>query len=115
MWRWRRLGTVSLELAASDTPMVVAYDMNWISWQIMSRMALIDTVTLVNLVAESRTVPEFLGPAFQPEDIAPAVLQVLQDAGGQRAAMALTMERLGRGDDFPGLRAAQAVLDGLQT
>lgn len=108
-------GTVSLELAASDTPMVIGYDMNWISWQIMSRMALIDTVTLANLVAESRTVPEFLGPAFQAEDIAPAILRVLEDASEQRAAMALTMERLGRGQEFPGLRAARAVLDGLQT
>ncbi len=107
-------GTVSLELAASDTPMVIAYDMNWISWQIMSRVALIDTVTLVNLVAESRTVPEYLGPAFLPEDIAPAVLRVMADPTQQRTAMALTMERLGRGEDFPGLRAARAVLEGLR-
>lgn len=106
-------GTVSLELAASDTPMVIGYDMNWISWQIMSRMALIDTVTLVNLVAESRTVEEFLGPAFQAEDIAPALLRVLKDSSAQRAAMATTMARLGRGAEAPGLRAAKAVLKGL--
>ncbi len=107
-------GTVSLELAASDTPMVIGYDMNWLSWQIMSRMALIDTVTLANLVAESRVVPEFLGPAFQAEEIAPAILRVLEDASEQRDAMALTMQRLGRGQEFPGLRAARAVLDGLK-
>ncbi|SMP23787.1 lipid-A-disaccharide synthase [Shimia sagamensis] len=106
-------GTVSLELAASDTPMVIGYNMSWISWQIISRMLLIDTGTLVNLVAESRTVPEFMGPAFQAEDIAPAILRVLDDSSGQRAAMDLTMERLGRGQEFPGLRAARAVLDGL--
>ena len=28
-------GTVSLELAAASTPMVIGYDMNWLSWQIM--------------------------------------------------------------------------------
>ncbi len=106
-------GTVSLELAASNTPMVIAYDMNWISWQIMSRLALIDTVTLVNLVAETRVVPEFLGPAFQPEKIAPAVLEVLRSPDAQQAAMAVTMQRLGRDDAAPGLRAAQAVLAGM--
>ncbi|WP_422050215.1 lipid-A-disaccharide synthase [Shimia sp.] len=106
-------GTVSLELAASATPMVVAYDMSWLSWQIMSRMALIDTVTLVNLVSETRTVEEFLGPAFQPEDIAPAILRILDNPEAQQAAMALTMERLGKGHEAPGLRAARAVLDGL--
>ncbi|WP_294222382.1 lipid-A-disaccharide synthase [uncultured Shimia sp.] len=106
-------GTVSLELAASDTPMVIGYNMNWISWQIISRMLLIDTGTLVNLVAESRAVPEFMGPAFQADDIAPAILRVLADSSEQREAMALTMQRLGRGQEFPGLRAARAVLDGL--
>jgi lipid-A-disaccharide synthase len=106
-------GTVSLELAASATPMVVAYDMSWLSWQIMSRMALIDTVTLVNLVSETRTVEEFLGPAFQPENIAPAILRVLDNPDAQQSAMALTMERLGKGHEAPGLRAARAVLDGL--
>ncbi|WP_299350428.1 lipid-A-disaccharide synthase [uncultured Shimia sp.] len=107
-------GTVSLELAASDTPMVIAYDMNWMSWQIMSRMALIDTVTLVNLVTDTRAVPEFLGPAFQPEAIAPALLEVLDNPGPQRSAMALTMESLGKGQANPGLRAARAVLEGLE-
>ncbi|GAA6181929.1 lipid-A-disaccharide synthase [Shimia sp. NS0008-38b] len=106
-------GTVSLELAANNTPMVIAYDMNWITWQIMSRMALIDTVTLVNLVSETRVVEEFLGPAFQPERIAPAVLRALKAPKAQQEAMTLTMQRLGRGAEAPGLRAARAVLDGL--
>lgn len=106
-------GTVSLELAASATPMVIAYDMSWLSWQIMSRAALVDTVTLVNLVSETRVVPEFLGPAFKPDEIAPAVLNVLEQPDLQQDAMAMTMDRLGRGDEAPGLRAARAVLDGL--
>ncbi|WP_373050448.1 lipid-A-disaccharide synthase [Thalassovita aquimarina] len=107
-------GTVSLELAASDTPMVIAYDMNWISRQIIGRMLKVDTVTLVNLVSDTRTVPEFIGKECQPGPIAEAVLQVLDDPGDQRAAMQTTMERLGKGGEAPGLRAAKAVLKGLQ-
>ncbi|MYM54339.1 lipid-A-disaccharide synthase [Thalassovita mangrovi] len=103
-------GTVSLELAASDTPMVIAYDMSLISRIIISRMLKVDTVTLVNLVSDTRTVPEFVGRDCQPGPIAEAVLQVLDDPGDQRAAMALTMERLGKGGEAPGLRAAKAVL-----
>jgi lipid-A-disaccharide synthase len=109
-------GTVSLELAAAGTPMVVAYDMNWLSWQIMSRMARIDTVTLVNLVAESRTVPEFLGPACKPPAIAAALNALIDDPARrtlQAEAMETTMARLGRGGEAPGMRAARAVLDGL--
>ena len=106
-------GTVSLELAASGTPMVVAYNMSWLSWQIMSRLAAVDTVTLVNLVSGDRVVPEFLGPACRAPDIAAALLLLLTDStarDAQKAAMDVTMERLGRDGEGPGLRAAKAGL-----
>ncbi|EPX78158.1 lipid-A-disaccharide synthase [Salipiger mucosus] len=106
-------GTVSLELAAAGTPMVVAYDMPWLSRQIIGRLLRTDTVVLVNLVAESRTVPEFVGKACRPGPIAEAVQHVLEAPEAQDAAMRLTMERLGLGGPPPGARAAQAVLDGI--
>jgi lipid-A-disaccharide synthase len=105
-------GTVSLELAASGTPMVIAYDMAWLSRQIIGRMLRVDTVTLVNLVSETRAVPEFLGERCRADLIAPAVLGLLDAPSAQAEALALTMERLGRGGEAPGLRAARAVLDG---
>lgn len=105
-------GTVSLELAANATPMVIAYDMAWLSRVIISRLLLVDTVTLVNLVSESRVVPEFIGKACLPAPIADAILDVLADPSRQMDAMALTMDRLGHGGEAPGLRAARAVLDG---
>jgi lipid-A-disaccharide synthase len=106
-------GTVSLELAAAGTPMVIAYDMAWLSRQIIGRMLKVDTVTLVNLVSETRAVPEFIGTRCRPEAIAPALQYVLAEPEAQRAAMARTMARLGRGDTPPGERAARAVLRGL--
>jgi len=107
-------GTVSLELAASRTPMVIAYDMAWLSRIIISRMLMVDTVTLVNLVSDTRVVPEYIGEACQPGPIADAVLAVLDDPADQLAAMAVTMERLGQGGEAPGLRAARAVLERLE-
>lgn len=106
-------GTVSLELAANGCPMVIAYDMHPLTLWLMRRAALIDTVTLVNLVSETRVVPEFIGPACRAETIAPALEAVLADPAAQRQAMALTMERLGRGGAPPGLRAARSVLTAL--
>jgi lipid-A-disaccharide synthase len=109
-------GTVSLELAASATPMVIAYDMNWFSWQIMSRMLKTDTVTLVNLVSGRNTIPEFLGPACRPDAIAKALNGLTGDAAiraAQIEAMAQTMQALGQGAEAPGLRAARAVLEGM--
>jgi len=103
-------GTVSLELAAAATPMVIAYRMHWLSFRLIKAMALIDTVTLVNLVSDTRVVPEFLGPDCTPDQIAGGLRDVFQAPDAQKAAMALTMARLGQGGEAPGLRAARAVL-----
>lgn len=103
-------GTVSLELAAAGTPMVVAYGVNPLNWMIVRRMVRVDTVTLVNLVSDTRVVPECLGPDCRPELIAKRLAEVMAAPQTQDAAMALTMERLGKGGENPGLRAARAVL-----
>lgn len=108
-------GTVSLELAAAGTPMVIAYDVSWLSRQIFKRMLKIDTVTLVNLVSETRVVPEFIAENCQPEAITQGLLDLLAAPKEQSDALDLTMARLGRGDQDPGLRAAKAVLVGLST
>ncbi|MBT0956820.1 lipid-A-disaccharide synthase [Alphaproteobacteria bacterium KMM 3653] len=103
-------GTVSLELAASATPMVIGYDMAWLSRVIIQRMLKVNTVTLVNLVSETRVIPEYIGPNCRPGPIAEAMLTTLANPMPQSAAMALTMERLGAGGEAPGLRAARSVL-----
>lgn len=105
-------GTVSLELAANQTPMVVAYKMQWLTQKIVERKLLIDTVTLVNLVSETRVVPEFLAQNCQPDLIAAALGDVLQSPNAQSAALDLTMQRLGQGGEAPGLRAAKAIWQG---
>lgn len=106
-------GTVSLELAASQTPMVVAYDMNWVSRQMLKRMLKIDTVTLVNIVSKTRVVPEYLGDACVPADIAGALIHLLDGTSArqeQLAAFETVMRALGRGGEAPGLCAARSVL-----
>jgi lipid-A-disaccharide synthase len=107
-------GTVSLELAAARTPMVVVYDMNPVSRWIILRMLRTESVTLVNLVSETRAVPEFLGRDCRPEKVTPALLDLIAYPARQLPALDLTMERLGRGGEPPGLRAARALLDGLR-
>ncbi|MBB1491412.1 MULTISPECIES: lipid-A-disaccharide synthase [unclassified Paracoccus (in: a-proteobacteria)] len=106
-------GTVSLELAANRVPMVIGYDMAPISRALMGMLLKTDTVTLVNLVSETRAVPEFLGKHCQPGPMASALLRLLDDPDAraeQLAAMDLAMQRLGRGGEPPGLRAARSVM-----
>ncbi|WP_324754579.1 lipid-A-disaccharide synthase [Roseovarius sp. Pro17] len=106
-------GTVSLELAASATPMVIAYDVSWLSRQIIAALLKVDTLTLVNLVSETRAIPECNGKHCNPTEISAALLKMLDAPGAQLDAMELTMQRLGKGGEAPGLRAARAVLKGL--
>lgn len=107
-------GTVSLELSASSTPMVIAYDVSWLSRKIFQRMLKIDTLTLANLVTDTREIPEFLGENCRADLIAPGVLGVLDQPTTQQKIVNQTMELLGRGAEDPGIRAARAVLDGFK-
>ena len=107
-------GTVSLELAANGVPMVIAYDFHPLTRPLIRRLFRLDTVTLVNLVSETRAVPEFLLEECRAERIAPALLSLLDDPEAralQVEAMEVTMQRLGRGNRPPGQRAALSVRD----
>ena len=106
-------GTVSLELAAARTPMVIGYRFSPLTWMILKRMMRIDTGTLVNLVSDTRVVPERFGPDCTGENLARDLARVAADPSAQHDAMRLTMHRLGQGGENPGLRAARAVLKGL--
>ena len=68
-------GTATLEAALFKRPMVIAYNMNWLSWQIMQRKKLQPWVGLPNILCEDFVVPEFLQDAATPEALAEAVLQ----------------------------------------
>ena len=57
--------------------MVIAYNMNWLSWQIMQRKQLQPWVGLPNILCEEFVVPEFLQDAATPGALADAVLQWL--------------------------------------
>nr|WP_155096096.1 lipid-A-disaccharide synthase [Paracoccus aestuariivivens] len=111
-------GTVSLDLAANDVPMVIGYDVAPISRAIIGFLLKTDTVTLVNLVSETRVVPEFLGRKCQAGPMSKALYELIENQAAQAAqheAMALTMQRLGRGGEAPGLRAARSVMNVLSS
>jgi lipid-A-disaccharide synthase len=70
-------GTATLEAALFKRPMVIAYNMNWLSWQIMRRKQLQPWVGLPNILCGEFVVPEFLQEAASPPALAQAVLDWL--------------------------------------
>jgi lipid-A-disaccharide synthase len=70
-------GTATLEAALFKRPMVIAYNMNWISWQIMRRKRLQPWVGLPNILCGEFVVPELLQDEANPQALARAVLEWL--------------------------------------
>ena len=70
-------GTATLEAALFKRPMVIAYNMNWLSWQIMRRKQLQPWVGLPNILCGEFVVPEYLQDAATPQALARAVLDWL--------------------------------------
>ncbi|MCP5085494.1 MAG: lipid-A-disaccharide synthase [Rhodobacteraceae bacterium] len=106
-------GTVALELAAASCPMVVAYKANYLTTRMVKKMAQIDTANLVNIVTESRVIPEFLFEDCTAKLIIPELLELLKNPDSHDAqlqACKQTLLTLGLGDEDPGLRAAKSVL-----
>jgi lipid-A-disaccharide synthase len=70
-------GTATLEAALFKKPMVIAYNMNWLSWQLMKRQKLQAWVGLPNILCQDFVVPELLQERATPVAMAEAVLEWL--------------------------------------
>ncbi len=86
-------GTATLEAALYKRPMVIAYRMGWISWQIMRRKQLQPWVGLPNILSGEFIVPELLQDQATPQALANAVLQWLDDMDHQPAKIAALQQR----------------------
>lgn len=67
-------GTATLEAALFKRPMVIAYNMNGLSWRLMQRKQLQPWVGLPNILCREFVVPELLQEAATPEALARATL-----------------------------------------
>ena len=79
-------GTATLEAALFKRPMVIAYNMHWLSWKLMQRKQLQPWVGLPNILCADFVVPELLQEAATPQALADATLQWLDARGSARIA-----------------------------
>jgi lipid-A-disaccharide synthase len=70
-------GTATLEAALFKRPMVIAYNMPWLSWQIMRRKQRQPWVGLPNILCGEFVVPELLQAAATPQALAQSLLDWL--------------------------------------
>lgn len=106
-------GTVSLELAAAETPMVIAYQMHWFTAFIKRRLVRVSSATLVNILTETQSVPEFLLEDCTAENIYSSVNNLMNNENDRKAQLAVSakaMALLGKGEKTSNSRAAKSVL-----
>jgi lipid-A-disaccharide synthase len=77
-------GTTTLQAALSDTPLVIAYAVNRLSYEIGRRVARVPWLGLVNLVAGREVVPEFVQQRVRPGPMADVLLALLEEGGAVR-------------------------------
>jgi lipid-A-disaccharide synthase len=102
-----------LELALRGVPSVVAYRTNPITAALVRRMLTIPHVALPNILAGEKVMAEFLQENCQPQPIAKALSDLLDDSGHrarQQEKFAHISGLLGRDGIAPSLRAADAIL-----
>jgi lipid-A-disaccharide synthase len=106
-------GTVTLELALAQIPMVAAYRVPVWEGALFRMMAHIDTVILANLVLGQRAVPEYLQSDCTPDRLAAGLVPLLSDTPERRRqldAFAQLDAIMDLRSEPPSVRAARAVL-----
>jgi len=104
-------GTATVQAAIHDTPMVIVYRVSPLTYHVVRRLVMVDTIGMVNLIAGEKIVPELIQRDFTPEAVAAEAMSVLTDSARRarvHEGLARVRERLG--GSGASRRAAEAVL-----
>lgn len=108
-------GTVTLELALLDVPMVVTYKFSPLTYQLGRMLVKLRHFSLVNLIAGDEVVPELLQDEVTSENIARHILSLLFDQGIRKTMLkGLRDVRMQLGEQGASGRAAKLALQMLK-
>jgi lipid-A-disaccharide synthase len=106
-------GTVTTEVALSNTPMVTAYKLGWLTYALARPFISVKFATLVNILLDREVVPEFIQSRCTPEALSEALSRLFKDPDARAAQIRdldEAMHLLGAGEEAPSLRAARTLL-----
>ncbi|MEZ0259985.1 MAG: lipid-A-disaccharide synthase [Alphaproteobacteria bacterium] len=108
-------GTVSLELAMTDTPHIIAYKLSPTSAFLAKHLIKIPYVNLINILLKRQVVPELLLEDCEPAKMSKELLRLMGDKESRAAQLMDFREaliKIGLSDpETPSQKAAAAVLD----
>ena len=91
-------GTVTLEAALLDTPAIVIYRLALFSWAVGKMVVKVPYISLTNLVAGSKVIPEYVQDAVNPKTLASETISLLTNDNRRRKMLEhlkLVRDRLG--------------------
>jgi lipid-A-disaccharide synthase len=78
-------GTATLECAMAGLPMLVIYKASWLTYWLGRMLVKLPYLSMVNVLAGEKVVPEFLQGAANPQNLTRAALQILRNPRGAEA------------------------------
>lgn len=103
-------GTTTLEAALLETPMVVAYRVNALTWLTGRLLVEVDHIGLVNIVAGEEIVPELVQWNLTPDRLADCTANLLAEGPEGNTVQKLRTVREKLGPPGAARRAAQSIL-----
>ncbi|MFA4854344.1 MAG: lipid-A-disaccharide synthase [Candidatus Omnitrophota bacterium] len=108
-------GTATLETAIMQKPFVIIYKMNLLNYLLYRPQVKIPYIGIVNIVAGSKIIPEFVQFGARAKKIAPEVLRIWRDQRElQKITSGLALVKSSLGEPGAAMRAAQIVIDFLK-
>ncbi|HZS55698.1 MAG TPA: lipid-A-disaccharide synthase [Bryobacteraceae bacterium] len=110
-------GTVTMEAAVLGTPMVTFYKVNPLSWYAGRHLVKAPFLSMVNLIAEKRIVPELIQHDMTPSKLAAAAEELLTDearADRMRSDLLQVRQLLSPAQD-PLANTARSIANAMQT
>jgi lipid-A-disaccharide synthase len=108
-------GTATLECAMAGLPMLVIYRTSWFTYLLGRMLVKLPYLSMVNVLAGEKVVPEFLQGAATPERLTTAALQILRNPRGTERMAQRIREVAGKlGGPGAAERAAEQVEEAIR-
>ena len=72
-------GSATLEAAIFNTPMIIVYKMNQLSWYISKLFIKVDYAGMVNIIADEKIMPEYIQEKATVKAITNEAIEIISD------------------------------------
>ena len=107
-------GTATLECAIANLPTVVCYKMSYINWMLFNFFGKVKYISIVNLLANKKIIPELIQNKMNPENLMKKILPYLDTKSSKRLGTLKNYKKIRKKLGSPGVfdRVANIIING---